>query len=46
MALIEAVAAELTKYTQLQKKPISHFSGQIWKTLRNEEMKTYLYHIP
>ena len=24
-------------YTQLQKKPISHFSGQLWKTeLRNE----------
>ena len=27
------------KYTQLQKKPISHFSGQFWKTeLRNENM--------
>ena len=26
-------------YTQLQKKPISHFSGQLWKTeLRNENI--------
>ena len=26
-------------YTQLQKKPISHFSGQLWKSeLRNENM--------
>ena len=22
----------VTTYTQLQKKPISHFSGQLWKT--------------
>ena len=31
-------------YTQLQEKPISYFSGQIWKEeLRNE---IYLYHVP
>ena len=29
----------LSIYTQLQKKPISHFSGQLWKSeLRNENI--------
>ena len=29
----------LKKYTQLQKKPLSHFSGQLWKSeLRNENI--------
>ena len=30
---------EAVIYTQLQKKPISHFSGQLWKSeLRNENI--------
>ena len=32
-------AGKQTIYTQIQKKPISHFSGQLWKSeLRNENI--------
>ena len=37
--IVSNIFINIHKYTQLQKKPISHFSGQLWKSeLRNENI--------